>query len=382
MGREARRRSARPMRAPHGALVVVWVALLAVQGCAERADREVFNLDDLGEGAQVDLLQDNDTAVNSTSANSTSVNDTLANKTFVKSNVTEMSSNSSWNPKELKHPFHRHMKANEHMWQKMGGWNTKKEKVLQAAKQKFKQAQQGVLDAMSEREVREMGCPCPGEKYYELVHTSVGPLSASPNMSDVNQTEVADMLNSTNQNGTETAAEKAARKAKIEAAKANARADSHLVKKMKKKYGKPGPNSSWQRRHDIELKRARINLKNAKATEDAAFKTALPEFQKMKEEDPAFFTNGNCQCPETWTKADAATLAAKEAKDREDEYYKLSKEHRKMLDEMSGASERLAKQEEKAAGQDPEEEKHEKKMASTPAPSGTPAPAPPGSEKH
>merc|ERR1712072_1526292 len=85
---------------------------------------------------------------------------------------------------------------------------------------------------------------------------------------------------------------------------------------MIKKYGKIGPNSSWTKMHEAQKKDAKHKLDVATQKADAAFKVALPDFKRMHEEMPEFFTNGKCPCPSTWTAADSARLAAKKSRTR------------------------------------------------------------------
>lgn len=346
---------------PCAALLAVFMAVFAVhQGCAEAegegalevvaliAESEVAGTESAGdpdqeeevnlgeedeELPQVDEVVDNATDAGNATAD---VNATAVNATPVNS-----SGNGTWDPQDLQMPYHRHMKANTDKWAQMGGWSKAHQKALMAAKKRLSAAKQEMIDAADEKEIADMGCPCPGEKYYELVHESAATgvdISKSPNMSDVNASTVAEMLNSTNHTASNRTSDHAAKLKRM-------KSDANLVKRMKKKYGRPGPNSSWQPRHEGEMKRATTALKRATLEENAAFKVALPEFRKMKEEDPAFFTNGDCQCPSSWTKADAAFLAAKETKDVEDNYWEELKLHRRMVAEMDGSNERLMKQE-------------------------------------
>jgi len=241
-----------------------------------------------------------------------------------------------FSPDPLKMPLHRHMKANKDGWAKLGGWTQSKQTALHKAHLAFQASKQQVIDASSEKEIVDMGCPCPGEKYYNLVFENMGSLESNLS-SSVNASAQA-MLNAT---------EHTAHMKKMNASKA----DSNLVKRMRKKYGKLGPNSSWQAHHEAEKRRAKVALKAATAKEETLFKMAKPEFDKMKEDDPAFFTNGDCSCPAAWGKQDAAMLAAKEADDLEKDYWREMKKHRHNLNEMSGENERLQKVE--SAG-DPE----------------------------
>lgn len=242
-----------------------------------------------------------------------------------------------WDPKPLNMPYEEHMDKNLANWSHQGGWNKGKEDEAQAARDQLKVAQMYADKKKAEKEASEMGCPCEGEKYYELVWGGPAELSSL----------VA---------GFGSAAGSAGGSADFNSLKDKNKTDDDdgkvspaTIKKMIKKYGKLGPNSTWKPKHDRKKKRAAVALKLAEKVEDVAFKTALPEFRQMREDDPAFFANGDCPCPPEWTKEDAAALSAKESKDTEDAYWKDLKAHRHQMNELSGANERLEKQE--AAGE-------------------------------
>jgi hypothetical protein len=84
---------------------------------------------------------------------------------------------------------------------------------------------------------------------------------------------------------------------------------------MLAKYGKLGPNSSWTRRHEAKRKDAKAKVKVATQKAEAAFKIALPDFKRMQQHMPEFFTNGKCPCPPTWTIMDSIRLAGKRERD-------------------------------------------------------------------
>lgn len=259
------------------------------------------------------------------------------------SNETDLNATAVFDPKRLKKPFHKHMEHNRDGWAKKGGWSQGKQTALHKAKLAFHKAKQDLIKQSSDKEVVDMGCPCPGEKYYNLV--TEGNIETNANMSAVNET-ANEMLNATAH---------AERQRRLNATRAAAAADSALVKRMRAKYGKLGPNSAWQPHHEHEVLRAKQALKSATVTETALFKVAKPEFQKLKEEDPAFFTNGDCNCPASWTKQDAALLAAREAKDLEDSYWREKRKASAYWNDISGENERLSAEEAKG-DPDPEEE--------------------------
>jgi len=249
---------------------------------------------------------------------------------------------SAFNPQPLKKPYHKHMKHNADMWSSLGGWTHQMEAQVTRAKQDLNLANMYAKTKHKEKEISELGCPCEGEKYHDLVFQNAGKLSKLEGFAAGSGAGSAmEFLSGAGGSG---------RKSKGQGDEI----DSKEFKRMLKKYGKLGPNSTWQPKHDKKKKRAKQALKRAELVENAAFKTALPEFRKLKEDDPAFFSNGKCQCPEGWTLQDAAALAAKQSKDTEEEYWTRMRQHRANLAQMSGEAERIAAQE--AAGEPPDHE--------------------------
>merc|ERR1711918_165294 len=105
-----------------------------------------------------------------------------------------------------------------------------------------------------------MGCPCEGEKYYELVWGGPAELSSL----------VA---------GFGSAAGSAGGSADFNSLKDKNKTDDDdgkvspaTIKKMIKKYGKLGPNSTWKPKHDRKKKRAAVDLKLAEKVEDVALR--------------------------------------------------------------------------------------------------------------
>jgi len=258
----------------------------------------------------------------------------------------------SFDPKPLKHPYEAHMAHNKDKWSQNGGWNAALEKSTQAAKQDLARADKYVQIKLAAKKNGEMGCPCEGEKYYELVWGSPESMSAT-----LGAFGSASSPNNAAGSGAGAGTFESVADAKDDGNKVddpNKRVSKSTVKKMVKKYGKLGPNSSWTKKHDIRKARAKRALKSAQAEAHAAFLTAIPEFKRLKEDDPAFFSNGDCPCPEAWTQQDAANLSAKESKDSEDAYWAGMRKHRANIAYLTGETARIAAQE--AAGEPPEKD--------------------------
>lgn len=303
------------------------MVMLAVHHSTEAApEREVFEL-----GAEADLEEDRGaTDVTSLLQIDAALQTQQASgggQQLATSNSTNSSNNTQWEPAELKKPYHKHMKANKDMWARLGGWTANHEKRVAWAQKQHKLAEIYEKNKKREKDVASMGCPCPGEKYYDLVQDNPGKFAEAAHV-------VATASNHT-VNGTHGPS----------AGNPDMKPVSSLEAKMIKKYGKPGPSSVWQPKHEKDLKRAHKALKRATAAEDAAFKQAIPEFKKMQDEEPAFFTNGDCQCPEGWTFDDAKALAEKETKDVEDAYWSGMRKHRAMIAKWTGEADRIAKME-------------------------------------
>jgi len=248
-------------------------------------------------------------------------------------------SGSGFNPGPLKVPYEKHMTANRDKWSQLGGWTKQHERKVELAKADTKRAMLYLKAKKYEKELAEMGCPCEGQKYHDLVFQNAGHLSQQPGFAMGSAAGSAATMHFG---------------VKGKGKSQDASLSMAEFRRILKKYGKLGPNSSWQPKHEKKKGRARKALKQAEVKEHAAFITALPEFRRMKEEDPAFFTNGDCECPQGWTMQDAAALAAREAKDTEDSYWQALRLHRRNLADMTGESERLAKQE--AKGEPPDDQ--------------------------
>jgi len=235
-----------------------------------------------------------------------------------------------------KFPYHKHMKENQVAWAAKGGWNQKQEDALKRAQEAHARATAYAKKKEGEKKIAELGCPCQGEKYYNYVQTTSG---GSAGYGSGAAAKPAYGSGASFQSG-------GSHPPCDPSGKANC--DDHPtqgIKAMIKKYGKIGPNSSWTKMHEAQKKDAKHKLDVATQKADAAFKVALPDFKRMHEEMPEFFTNGKCPCPSTWTAADSARLAAKKAKDTEDALYA----HKRMLwrhaSKYDGTDARLAKEE-------------------------------------
>merc|ERR1711977_397695 len=197
-------------------------------------------------------------------------------------------------------PYEDHLTHNKHTWASAGGWTAAKEAMVAVAKAELAKAQKYAEKKEHEKKVAELGCPCIGEKYYEDVWNpktpepqATGNATKSGKKKGCNPTDPTQNCDNDPKFG---------------------------IKAMLKKYGKLGPNSSWTKRHEKKKDNAKSDVKVAEAQAHAAFMRALPEFKKMKEEMPEFFTNGKCKCPSTWTIPDAVALALKITRDKESAY--------------------------------------------------------------
>jgi len=243
----------------------------------------------------------------------------------------------AFNPQPLRKPYHKHMDHNKDMWSSLGGWNTQNEKQVQLAKQDLNLAVTYAKKKNLEKEISELGCPCEGEKYYDLVSKMLAGPGSGAGME----------FESASGSGAGASGSGAGKED-------GGRISSKEFKRMLKKYGKLGPNSTWKPKHDQQKRKAKKELRKAELIENAAFKTALPEFRKLKQDDPAFFTNGKCPCPQGWTPQLAHALSARMSKDKEDEYWQKMHAHRANMAQMSGEADRIAAQE--AAGEPPDHE--------------------------
>jgi len=210
----------------------------------------------------------------------------------------------------LRMPYEKHMEPNKHAWAMMGGWTAAQDRQREQAKKHLDLANKYAGKKEKEKEIAEMGCPCEGEKYHDIVWG--GDLSK---LAVGSAAGAADFKMGLPKPGSDDAKDQG---------RSMSEAD---IKKYVEKYGKLGPQSQWQPKHDKKLKKARRSLKLATKMEDAAFKTAVPEFKKMKAEEPEFFTNGKCPCPESWTLQDAADLAKKVQFDIEEDYSNSYRAH-------------------------------------------------------
>jgi hypothetical protein len=203
----------------------------------------------------------------------------------------------------LKKPYESNLSHNKHIWASNGGWTSTKEAMLAVAKAELKKAQQYAEKKEHEKKVAELGCPCVGEKYHDDVWNPKKPAAAAGSGSG---------------SGSGSGKKKGCNPTDPTQ---NCDGDPKFgIKAMLKKYGKLGPNSSWTKMHENMKKEAHTELKVAEAQAHAAFMRALPEFKKMKEEMPEFFTNGKCKCPSWWTIPMAVSLAAKMTRDKEADY--------------------------------------------------------------
>jgi len=215
-----------------------------------------------------------------------------------------------------KFPYHKHMKENKHAWAIKGGWSKKQEEALKRAKEAHARATEYAKKKENEKKIADLGCPCKGEKYYEYVWNPAFASGAAFASGGATFGSGA----SYHSGGSKLPCDPSG----------NSNCDDdpkHGIKAMIKKYGKLGPNSSWTKMHEAKKKDAKHKLDVATQKADAAFKVALPDFKRMQQEMPEFFTNGKCPCPSSWTIADSGRLAAKKAKDTEDALYA----HKRML---------------------------------------------------
>merc|ERR1711981_225474 len=209
-----------------------------------------------------------------------------------------------------KKPYENHLKHNLHSWAVDGGWTPAMEKKLQAAKQVHAVAAQYAKKKTKREEIAELGCPCQGEKYYKFVWNPTKAAMPAPGP------------------GSGSGSGKKGPGCDPSGTKDCDDDPRFGIKAMLKKYGKLGPNSSWVvNGNERKMGRAKGKLKIATIQADAAFKIALPDFRRMQQEMPEFFTNGKCPCPESWTVGDAIALANKKAHDTEEALYA----HKRML---------------------------------------------------
>jgi len=250
----------------------------------------------------------------------------------------------------FKKPYENHVAHNKNSFAALGGWTPAQEKAIAHAKEEMRRANVYHEKKEHEKKVAEMGCPCIGEKYYNRVWNPQGPPPPpGPAGNNTNST-----------------------KPKCSPTDPDSPCDDDPkfgIKAMLKKYGKLGPESSWQAIHEKMRQEAKRNLKIAEAEAHEAFLVALPEFKKMALEMPEFFTNGKCICPKTWTIPDSVALSEKITKDLEADLMK----HKRMLWRQerinSGEEARLAAQELA------KEKKIKAKAGKGPAPAPAPAPA-------
>jgi len=213
-----------------------------------------------------------------------------------------------------KKPYEQHLKHNFHGWAMEGGWTPAMEKKLQAAKLVHSVAAQYAKKKEGEKKIAELGCPCQGEKYYKYVWSPTK--AAGPALPP---------------GGSGSGSGKGVKKAPgcDPSGEKDCDDDPRFgVKAMLAKYGKLGPNSSWVvSGGEAKMKHAKGKLAIATQHADAAFKIALPDFKRMQQDMPEFFTNGKCPCPASWTVKDAIRLANKKAHDTEEALYA----HKRML---------------------------------------------------
>lgn len=236
----------------------------------------------------------------------------------------------------LKKPYEEpsNLKSNKDGWTALGGWPEANNKLIADAKKGVENAVKYVKITDKRKEMSEIACPCEGEPYFLDVQNNAGRLAEHfGEQRDAEQAEA---------NKAKAEMEKLAAQASSygsdAAASLNNKAldsDAHhsswaTFKKMRAKYGKLGPQSTWQPRHESQLKHAKNSLKVAQKIEDQAMETALPEFHKVKQEFPEVFANGKCPCPMGWTIQDAAVLAEKLKEDAVEEASHIAKRGRHM----------------------------------------------------
>merc|ERR1712216_716406 len=160
----------------------------------------------------------------------------------------------------FKKPYENHVAHNKNSFAALGGWTPAQEKAIAHAKEEMRRANVYHEKKEHEKKVAEMGCPCIGEKYYNRVWNPQGPPPPpGPAGNNTNST-----------------------KPKCSPTDPDSPCDDDPkfgIKAMLKKYGKLGPESSWQAIHEKMRQEAKRNLKMAEAHE--AFLVALPEFKRM-----------------------------------------------------------------------------------------------------
>lgn len=264
-------------------------------------------------------------------------------------------------------PYQQHMEPNKERWSQLGGWTKHSEAAKSKAKAEIAKADVYLKTKEQEKKISEMGCPCPGEKYTDMVdnpkrmHELVAMGAAAAAKAEAARKAAA--ARGSGSAGSDASDGEGSGEGSGDGdidddeeggSKSGGKLDSETFKKMVAKYGKLGPNSSWKPHDDRFLKSAGLALKAAEMQTEALFKVALPEFKQMRDENPEFFANGKCKCPDYWTLQDAAALTKKMHQDQEANYWKLMSEHRKNMMDMSGEAERIAAEE--AANEPPDPE--------------------------
>merc|ERR1712070_839178 len=70
--------------------------------------------------------------------------------------------------------------GNRDKWSQLGGWTKQHERKVALAKEETNRAMSYLKAKKYEKELAEMGCPCEGQKYHDLVFQNAGHLSQQP----------------------------------------------------------------------------------------------------------------------------------------------------------------------------------------------------------
>merc|ERR1712072_7596 len=174
---------------------------------------------------------------------------------------------------------------------KRGGFGSSKEKRLAVAQAAADRARAYVKTKLAEKKKASLGCPCIGEKYYNVVWKIGMGNGSGSGMSAAHKHR--------------NCMKKHPNEPELCMSEADLR---KLTKRMIKKYGKLGPNSSWTKQHEAELNQAARAVLVAMKDEHYALIDAKDDIKRMLKEMPEVFHNGSCGCPATWNEADAARL--------------------------------------------------------------------------
>lgn len=181
-----------------------------------------------------------------------------------------------------------------HHYAHRGGWHH--EPQLQKAKEDAARATAYAKLKLKQSKKASLGCPCIGEKYYNNIW------NRGPNG------EMPVSKGSGSGSGKQSCMMKHPDDPEMCMSDAELTA---LTKRMIKKYGKLGPNSTWTKQKEAELNQAAREVLIAMKDEHFALIDAKDDIKRMLVEMPDFFHNGKCGCPNWWTEKDAAGLRLK-----------------------------------------------------------------------